>query len=160
MKCPACSHPDTRVIDSRTGIDDMSIRRRRECLKCDFRFSTNEQVEILGLTVVKRSGDKESYDKEKIEHGLRRALEKRPIDQEQFQKLLTRIERDIQVKAKGGEITSTQIGQIIMQSLRRVDKVGYIRFASVYQAFDDPEAFQGAVDELLTTKKKTTKSKK
>lgn len=153
MKCPACAHEETKVVDSRTGIDGLSIRRRRECLKCGFRFSTNEQVEILDLTVVKRDGKKESYSREKLERGVRRALEKRPFSPEMLEKLLTNIERDIQVKAKGGEIVSQQVGEIVMRRLKQVDAVAYIRFASVYQSFKDAKTFQKELTKLLDNKK-------
>ncbi len=154
MKCPACYHDETKVVDSRVGVDGISIRRRRECLKCGFRFSTHEEVEILGMTIVKRDGKKEAYSKEKLESGLKRALEKRPITQENFQKLINNIERDIQVKAKGNEISTVQAGEIIMKRLKKVDKIGYIRFASVYQSFKDAKTFQQELDKLLNKRKK------
>ncbi len=153
MKCPACYHEETKVVDSRTGVDGISIRRRRECLKCGFRFSTIETVEILDLTVVKRDGRKESYSREKLESGLEKSLEKRSITKDTFQKLINNIERDIQVKAKSNEITSSQIGEIVMKRLRRVDKIGYIRFASVYQSFKDTKAFQKELNKLLGKKR-------
>ncbi|MEK7139559.1 MAG: transcriptional regulator NrdR [Patescibacteria group bacterium] len=157
MQCPACGFGDTKVVDSRTGIDGISIRRRRECLKCEFRFSTNEQVEILDLSVIKRDGSKESYSKEKVESGLRRALEKRPITKETFQKLMSGIERDIQVKAKGSEITSQAIGELVMKHLRKTDKVAYIRFASVYQSFQDAQTFQKELEKLLSHRRQHNK---
>ncbi len=153
MKCPACTNEETKVVDSRTGIDGLSIRRRRECLKCGFRFSTNEQVEILDLTVVKRDSKKEVYSREKLERGVRRAVEKRPFTPEMMEKLLTNIERDIQVKAKGGEILSQQIGEIVMRRLKQIDAVAYIRFASVYQSFKDAKTFQRELTKLLDNKK-------
>ena len=153
MKCPACYHDETKVVDSRTGVDGISIRRRRECLKCSFRFSTHEEVEILGLAVVKRNGKKESYFREKLGKGVKRALEKRPITQDNFQKLINNIERDIQIKAKSNEITSQQIGEIVMKRLKRIDKVGYIRYASVYQSFKDAKTFQQELNKLLGKKK-------
>jgi transcriptional repressor NrdR len=154
MKCPACYYDETKVVDSRTGADCISIRRRRECLKCGFRFSTHEEVEILGLSVVKRDGRKEFYSRDKLERGIKRALEKRPITEDNFKKLINNIERDIQVKAKGNEITSSEIGVIIMRRLKRVDKIGYIRFASVYQSFKDAKTFQKELDKLLREKNK------
>ncbi|MFA6534062.1 MAG: transcriptional regulator NrdR [Patescibacteria group bacterium] len=153
MICPACYHDETKVVDSRTGADGISIRRRRECLKCGFRFSTHEEVEILGLAVQKRDGRKEAYSRQKLEKGLRRALEKRPITEENFHKLINNIERDIQVKAKSSEIPSSEIGEIIMKRLRRVDQVGYIRFASVYQSFKDVKTFQQELNKLLDKNK-------
>lgn len=162
MKCPACNYPDTKVIDSRVGVDELSIRRRRECLKCGFRFSTNEEIEILDLVVIKRNGRKESYSREKLERGLYRALEKRPITKDTFRRLLTNIERDIQVRARSSEITASTIGDIVMKRLKKVDPIGFIRFASVYQAFKDARTFQAELNKLLggTSTKKTSKPKK
>ncbi|MEK7097271.1 MAG: transcriptional regulator NrdR, partial [Patescibacteria group bacterium] len=132
MRCPVCNHNDTKVVDSRVASDGLSIRRRRECLKCNFRFSTYEEIEILDLTVIKRDGKKEAYSKEKIVKGLKKALEKRPITEDNFKKLVNAIERDIQIIGKN-EITSNQVGQIIMKHLKKIDQVAYIRFASVYE---------------------------
>lgn len=152
MKCPICYHKDTKVIDSRSASDGLSIRRRRECLKCGFRFSTYEEVEILGLTIVKRDGRKETYSKDKLIKGLRKALEKRPITNEDFKKLVNSIERDLQA-ARKTEITSSQTGQIIMKHLKQVDQVAYIRFASVYESFKDVQTFSRELNKLLRSKK-------
>ncbi len=154
MKCPACYYEETKVVDSRTGADGISIRRRRECLKCGFRFSTHEEVEILGMAVVKRDGRKESYSREKLVKGLTRALEKRPITADNLQKLVNNIERDIQVRAKGSEITTSQVGESVMKRLRKADQIGYIRFASVYQSFKDAKTFQQELNKLLGKKDK------
>lgn len=148
MKCPACHHPDTKVTDSRLINDGMAIRRRRECLECGFRFSTYEEVEILNLTVVKRDGRTEPYNKEKLESGLRKALEKRPITHDEFKKLVSQIERDIQLEQKG-EIKTSQIGEIIMKHLKKTDAVAYIRFASVYRSFKDAQTFQRELKKLI-----------
>lgn len=148
MKCPACHHPDTKVTDSRLINDGMAIRRRRECLECSFRFSTYEEAEILNLTVVKRDGRTEPYNKEKLENGLRKALEKRPTTHDEFKSLVSRIERDIQLEQKG-EIKSSQIGEIVMKHLKRVDAVAYIRFASVYRSFKDAKTFERELKKLL-----------
>lgn len=153
MYCVVCNHNDTKVVDSRLSSDGMGIRRRRECLKCNYRFSTNEEMEILDLTVVKRGGAREAYNREKIERGLRRALEKRPITKEQFKILLSSVERDIQ-KRKKKELTSLEIGEIVMKRLKTVDKVAYVRFASVYSAFEDVERFQEALETLVRAKRK------
>jgi len=152
MHCTVCNHNDTKVIDSRLSNDGMSIRRRRECLKCNYRFSTLEEVEILDLTVVKRNGVRETYSREKLESGLKKALEKRPITKERFKNLINKIERDLQKKRKK-EVTSETIGQIVMQRLKQVDKVAYIRFASVYSAFEDVKRFQEALENLAVRKK-------
>jgi transcriptional repressor NrdR len=156
MKCPVCHYHDTKVIDSRVATDGSSIRRRRECLKCGFRFSTYEEIEILDLTVVKRDGRKELYDREKLIKGLKRSLEKRPVTDDKFKKLVNSVERDIQV-LKRNEITSNHIGQIVMKNLRKVDQVAYIRFASVYQSFKDVQTFQKELNKLLKDTKKPKK---
>ncbi|MFH1822674.1 MAG: transcriptional regulator NrdR [Patescibacteria group bacterium] len=152
MKCPICYYLDTKVVDSRAATDGLSIRRRRECLKCGFRFSTYEEVEILDLMIVKRDGGKESYDREKLTKGLKRALEKRAITEDKFKKLIHSIERDIQ-RLRKTEVTSKQVGQIIMKHLKKVDQVAYIRFASVYESFKDAQTFRREVNKLLNSKK-------
>ncbi len=161
MKCPVCLHDDTKVIDSRVASDGLSIRRRRECLKCNFRFSTFEEVEILELTVIKKDGQKQSYNREKMVAGLKRSLEKRPITQDNFKKLINAVERDLQTTRKN-EIDSYKIGKIIMKQLKRVDKVAYIRFVSVYESFEDIETFQEELDRLIRKprSKKTLKKEK
>ena len=136
MKCPVCYFQDTKVVDSRVASDGFSIRRRRECLKCGFRFSTYEELEILELSVVKRDGRREAYSREKLVGGLKRALEKRPITEENFKKLIHLIERDLQILKKE-EVTSEQVGYSVMKQLKKIDKVAYIRYASVYQSFKD-----------------------
>ena len=153
MKCPACHFLETKVVDSRITSDSLAIRRRRECLKCGFRFSTREEVEILNLTVVKRDGHKEPYSREKLERGLRRSLEKRSITNDDFKKLVNNVERDIQIRAKD-EIKSSQIGEIVMKRLKKVDQVAYIRFASVYQSFKDAKTFQQELNRLFKKKKR------
>lgn len=153
MKCPVCYFADTKVVDSRAASDGLSIRRRRECLKCEFRFSTYEEVEILDLTIIKRDGRKENYNREKLIKGLRRAFEKRPITDEKFKKLISLVERDIQVLRKS-EIISSQIGQIVMKHLKKIDQVAYIRFASVYQSFKDAQTFKRELNKLINPKKK------
>ncbi len=140
MRCPACHNIDTKVTDSRLVNEGVAIRRRRECLKCAFRFSTYEEVEILNLTVVKRDGRREPYAREKLEAGLKKALEKRQVTHESFKRLVNIIERDIQLKGRN-EITSRQVGEIVMKRLQRFDPVAYIRFASVYRSFTDAESF-------------------
>ncbi len=152
MKCPVCYFADTKVVDSRAASDGLSIRRRRECLKCGFRFSTYEEVEILELTIVKRDGRKETYSREKLVKGLRRAFEKRPITEEKFKKLINLIERDLQALRKT-EILSEQIGQIVMKQLKKADQVAYIRFASVYQSFKDAQSFKRELNKLIKNKK-------
>ncbi|MDD4900536.1 MAG: transcriptional regulator NrdR [Patescibacteria group bacterium] len=161
MRCPACYYEDSKVIDSRVAADGLSIRRRRECLKCGFRFSTYEEVEILDLVVVKRDGRKESYSREKLVKGLKRALEKRPVTDDNFKKLVNLIERDLQILRKN-EVTSDHIGQIVMKNLKRFDQVAYIRFASVYESFKDAHEFRRELNKLLkkTRKQESKKTKK
>lgn len=153
MRCPICLKKDTKVLDSRIIADGFAIRRRRECQKCSFRFSTYEEIELLNITVIKRDGRREAYNREKIENGLCKALEKRPITKEAFKKLLNRIERDIQKKRKD-EVTSHDIGEIVVRHLKRFDKIAYIRFASVYYPFSDVKAFHKEIANLIKPRKK------
>ncbi|MEK9180723.1 MAG: transcriptional regulator NrdR [Patescibacteria group bacterium] len=148
MQCPKCLHGDTKVLDSRVGTDGYAIRRRRECSKCRFRFSTLEQMEILDLIVVKRNGQREPYSKEKIIAGLKRALEKRPITQESFKKLVAAMEQSISNSTSSSEITSEQIGEIVIKHLKKIDQVAYIRFASVYRQFKDIDEFKKELKKL------------
>ncbi|HNV12878.1 MAG TPA: transcriptional regulator NrdR [bacterium] len=152
MKCPVCHFEDTKVVDSRISGDGFLIRRRRECLKCGFRFSTHEEMEILDLTVIKKDDRREAYDREKIVIGLRKALEKRNCSEEKFKKLIYCIERDLQVLNKD-EVSSVEIGEIVMKNLKKTDKVAYIRYASVYQSFDGLEEFSEELEKLLKSKK-------
>lgn len=148
MRCPACNYRDTKVVDSRVSTDGLSIRRRRECEKCGHRFSTLESLEILDLAVVKRDGRREPYSREKIEGGLRKALEKRSVTAEQFRKLVAAVEREIQRKGKE-EVTSKNVGEVLMRHLRSFDTVAYLRFASVYRSFEDVETFEKELRALL-----------
>ncbi len=147
MYCPVCTHEDTKVVDTRLATDGTSIRRRRECEACGHRFSTNEEIELLDLRVVKRDGSHEGYVREKIEKGLHRALEKRSHTQAEFRTLIHAIEREIQRTATT-ELTSAQIGEIVMNCLKTFDQVAYIRFASVYRSFEDVQSFKKELDEL------------
>ncbi len=148
MHCPVCGHTDTRVVDSRLSPDGTSIRRRRECDTCEYRFSTLEEIELLDVTVVKRDGRREAYAREKMERGLRRALEKRQHSDSEFRSLVQSIERDIQ-RRKVSELTSAQIGEIVMGQLKTFDKVAYIRFASVYRSFEDIKSFRDELSDLI-----------
>ncbi len=121
-------------------------------MKCDFRFSTSEEMEILDLAVVKRNGTRESYSRDKIIRGLRKALEKRPITEDKFKKLVHSIERDLQALRKN-EVTTGEIGQIVMKNLKKADQVAYIRFASVYESFKDAHTFRRELNKLLRNKK-------
>lgn len=152
MICPVCHFQDTKVVDSRVSNDGMSIRRRRECLKCGFRFSTYEEVEILGLSVIKQDGTKDNYSRDKLARGLKKAIEKRPIEENDFKKLINSIERDLQALNKA-EVSSEKIGKIVMKYLKKIDKIAYIRFASVYRDFKDLEMFQEELDRFSKKKK-------
>lgn len=160
MYCPVCNNKDSKVVDSRISADGVSVRRRRECEKCAFRFSTLEEVELLDITVVKRDGRREGYSRDKLIDGLRHSMHKRSFTDEKFEKLVRNIERDIQ-KKKRSQLTSEEIGEIIMRHLKRFDKVAYIRFASVYRLFEDVKTFEAELGKLVQkrTRKKTPKKK-
>lgn len=159
MECPICSHADTRVVDSRLSTDGNAVRRRRECAKCQYRFSTLEEIELLDLTIVKRDGRHEAYVREKMERGLRKALEKRSYTDSDFRSLVHGVERDLQRK-KLNEIRSSDVGEIVMDRLKQFDKVAYIRFASVYRSFEDVQTFQKELAGLLRPSTKNRKGKK
>jgi len=145
MNCPFCNYTNTLVIDSReTGYGKIT-RRRRECEKCQVRFSTYEEVELLRVTVVKKNGEKVEYDKTKIEIGVRKALEKRPVSTEKIAKLLGDIEYSLHSLEKS-EITTREIGKIVLKKLRELDEVAYVRFASVYKSFSSIESFKRELD--------------
>ena len=153
MQCPVCRHKDTKVVDSRVAQDGLSIRRRRACGKCDHRYSTLEEMELLDVTVVKNDGVREGYLRDKLTKGIRHALQKRPVTEASFKALLNKIERDIQ-KRKKREIRSKDIGEIVMRHLKRFDKIAYIRFASVYRQFEDVGTFQKELRALQRKKRK------
>jgi len=152
MKCPICLYEDTKVIDSRVASDGLSIRRRRECLECGFRFSTSEEMEILDLIVLKRDDKKEYYSKDKLVSGLKLALEKRPVSDDELKKLVNAIERELQ-QLKMNEVESGVIGKIVMKHLKELDLVAYIRFASVCQEFENLEDFRDELNKLLSKNK-------
>lgn len=147
MRCPICNNKDTSVVDTRPVVNDYSVRRRRECDKCHYRFSTVEEIELLDIIVVKEDGRREAYLRDKVENGIRRSLTKRPYTQEKFDRLIHAIERDIQ-KKKNREVASKDVGEIIMKHLKTFDKVAYIRFASVYRDFKDVQTFEKELKKL------------
>lgn len=147
MFCPVCKSTETKVIDSRLSSEGFSIRRRRECLKCGYRFSTLEEVELLDIFVIKKDGKKELYNRKKVETGILKSLSKRPYKQEDFDRMIYSIERDIQ-KFNNKEIESNEIGEIIMKHLKKFDKISYIRFASIYRDFADVDTFKKEVSSL------------
>ena len=145
MFCPFCNNSDTKVVDSREANDGKVTRRRRECLKCNARFSTYEEVERLRLTVLKKDGRKVDYDKSKIESGMRKALEKRPVTEEKFMKLIGDVEYCLKSLEKP-EVSTREIGRLILKKLREFDEVAYVRFASVYKSFGSIESFKKELD--------------
>ncbi|KAB7705936.1 transcriptional regulator NrdR [Bacillus aerolatus] len=148
MKCPACQHNGTRVIDSRPVDEARSIRRRRECESCSYRFTTFEKVEDLPLIVVKKEGTREEFSREKLLRGLIKACEKRPVSLDQLEKLTMDVEKDI--RSQGfSEIQSEKVGEMIMDRLADVDEVAYVRFASVYRQFKDINVFLDELKELI-----------
>lgn len=152
MNCPSCHAEDTRVIDSRIVEEGSRIRRRRECARCHFRFTTIEELEILTLAVVKRDGRTEPYDPDKLLGSIRIAVRKRPFSSHQLRKLFHRLEQEIQTRARRDKISSELIGDLVMKHLRRLDKVSYIRFASVYRSFADVAAFADEVKKFQRKK--------
>lgn len=152
MNCPVCRHRETKVVDSRLASDGAAVRRRRECAKCTYRFSTVEEMELLDIVVVKNDGRRESYSRSKLEKGILHSLTKRPYTEEQFAQLIHAIETDIQ-KKKQREITSKDLGESVMRHLRKFDKVAYIRFASIYRAFTDVTKFQSEVKSLQSERR-------
>jgi len=147
MKCPYCGHIDTKVIDSREAQDLSSIRRRRECLKCAKRFTTFERAELIDLVIIKKDGRRERFDRNKILTGIVKACEKRPIGMEQIQRVVDEIEMELRNLDKI-EIGSREIGEKIVQKLKVLDVVAYIRFASVYRSYDDVESFLKDIKEI------------
>jgi len=147
MRCPICNNKDISVVDTRPADDGLSIRRRRECDKCHYRFSTVEETELLDIIVVKSDGRRESYMRDKLENGIKMSLTKRPYTHDSFRHLVHAVERDIQKKKKR-EISSKEIGEIVMKHLRNFDKVAYIRFASIYRDFRDVRTFEKELKKL------------
>lgn len=145
MRCPYCNHEETKVVDKRDS--EGITRRRRECLKCEKRFTTYERVE-LDLNVLKKDGKREKFDTEKMKKGIYKALEKRPIKKEEIEEAVSEIEARIYRTAKDEEIQTAKIGEIIMDKLKKMDKVAYIRFASVYREFADLEDFRKEIKEI------------
>jgi len=150
--CPRCKSPDTSVIDSRVSDEGRSVRRRRECPKCEHRFTTFERQELTSLIVVKRDGTREPYEREKIMRGIWLACTKRPVTQEQVDKLLSHLEE--MWAAKQEEVKSSEIGNDVMKELKKLDQVAYIRFASIHREFKDVEEFKEEVGKLFEKAKK------
>lgn len=147
MRCPHCRFSETKVIDSREVNDGQIIRRRRECEKCKFRFSTHEELELLNLVVKKRDGHKEPYNREKVIHGVELACEKRPVKPEDILKIASSVEQELQSLEKD-EIESRAIGNFVIKYLKNIDEVAYLRFASVYKDFKDATGFKKEIEKL------------
>ena len=148
MNCPYCGYTESKVIDSRPADEGASIRRRRECLSCGKRFTTYETVESLPMVVVKKDGSRQSFDRRKVLSGMIRACEKRPVPLADLEKIAAEIEQDLQ-NSMEREISTTAIGEKVMDRLRTVDQVAYVRFASVYRQFKDIDTFMEEVSKLL-----------
>lgn len=153
MKCPACGYNETKVIDSRLNTDGTSIRRRRECMKCQHRFTTYEYVEQVPLMVVKRDGRRQPFDRKRIIAGLVKACEKRPVSVDTMEDVTDQVERQIQKKFER-EVESKEIGEMMMEKLAQIDEVAYVRFASVYRQFRDVNQFMSELKVILDKEKK------
>jgi len=147
MRCPSCASLDTQVKDSRPTEDSAAIRRRRVCLACNFRFTTFERVQLRELVVIKRNGRRVPFDRDKLIRSLSIALRKRPVDADQVEQFVSKIVRDLESIGES-EITSEIIGETVMENLRALDDVAYVRFASVYRNFREPKDFEQALAEL------------
>ena len=147
MKCPYCNYEETQVIDTRDTENLETTRRRRECLKCNKRFTTYERIEEADIVVVKKEGRRERFERQKLLNGILKACEKRPISLEKIEKLVDEVESDLR-KRDSVEVESKTIGEIVMKRLKSLDKVAYIRFASVYREFEDLERFEEELEKL------------
>ena len=148
MRCPFCANPESKVVDSRPADEGASIRRRRECLACHKRFTTYEMMESLPLMVVKKDGSRQSFDRNKVLSGLIRACEKRPVSFDTLEGIVNEVEQALQNELKQ-EISSAEIGELVMDKLKKVDEVAYVRFASVYRQFKDIDTFMAELNKLL-----------
>lgn len=148
MKCPFCDYSGTKVLDSRPANDNKSIRRRRECEKCQRRFTTFEMVEETPLIVIKKDGSREEFSRDKMLRGLIRACEKRPVSVEQLEAIVSEVEKELRSQAHA-EVASRDIGELVMEQLYPVDEVAYVRFASVYRQFKDINMFMKELTQLL-----------
>jgi transcriptional repressor NrdR len=152
MKCPFCGHPEDKVIDSRESKEGELIRRRRECLECERRFTTYERIDEIPYMVIKKDGRREKFDRQKVMTGLLKASEKRPISMGQLAKIIDDVEGRLS-ETPDRELSTTEIGEMLMESLRALDKIAYVRFASVYRDFQDVEAFVTELQGLIRQKR-------
>ena len=151
MKCPFCSHLHDKVVDSRESKEGDAIRRRRECLACERRFTTYERIDEVPYMVIKKDGRREKFDRQKVLSGLLKACEKRPISMARLSELVNRVEAKVS-DSPDREISTTEIGEFLMDGLRELDKIAYVRFASVYRDFQDEEAFFNELKNLMRQK--------
>lgn len=149
MRCPRCGHPDDKVIDSRPTDDGISIRRRRECMSCQERFTTYERIENMPLMVIKKDGSRQPFDRNKLINGILKSCEKRPVSIQQITKIVDTIERQ-QENSLRREVSTRELGERVLQQLRDVDEVAYIRFASVYREFNDINSFFVEINSLTS----------
>jgi transcriptional repressor NrdR len=147
MFCPFCHSQETKVVDKRDNMETNVTRRRRECLHCKKRFTTYERMETIALNVIKRSGKIEEFDREKLKRGVMRAIKKRPISEKSIDEMIDNIEMKL-LNKKTAEIKSTEIGKMVLNRLQKIDKIGYLLFASVYRDFNSIEDFEGAISKL------------
>jgi len=159
MKCPYCENPDTKVVDSRPTDEGQTIRRRRECEQCGRRFTTYEKIEEIPLIVVKKDGSRQPFDRGKMMNGIIKACEKRPVPMDDIEKIVNDIERGLS-NYMLKEMDSSIIGEHVMEHLRDLDDVAYVRFASVYRQFTDAESFRAEIEKLLDHGKKPRRSRK
>ena len=151
MKCPYCGYKESKVVDSRPAEEGSSIRRRRECLSCEKRFTTYETVESLPMVVIKKDGSRQSFDRSKVLRGMTRACEKRPVSFDELERISEEIEQNLQNSLER-EVSTEAIGEQVMDKLRSVDEVAYVRFASVYRQFKDIDTFMHELNKLLADK--------
>jgi transcriptional repressor NrdR len=153
MRCPYCSYKEDKVVDSRSTAEESAVRRRRECLKCGKRFTTYEYIEEISLMVIKKDGRREPFDRKKVLAGIIRACEKRPVSIERMEEIVTQVERSIQKKSDR-EVSASRIGELVMEKLKILDDVAYVRFASVYRQFKDVGQFMVELKDILGKDKK------
>jgi transcriptional repressor NrdR len=151
LKCPYCAYEESKVVDSRSTEDDMAIRRRRECLKCSKRYTTYEKIEDIPILVIKKDSSREYFDKSKVINGLLKACQKRPVSRAQIETIANDIEKQISNQMLT-EVRSDYVGELIMESLKTIDDVAYVRFASVYRQFKDINTFMEEIKNLMTSK--------
>lgn len=151
MRCPFCNYEESKVVDSRSSDDKSAIRRRRECLKCNKRYTTYEKVENIPILIIKRNKDRENFDRNKLLNGLIRACEKRPVSRKVLEEVADGIEKNLYNQMRT-EVQSQYVGELVMEKLKEIDEIAYVRFASVYRQFKDIDSF---MEEIAAIKKKS-----